>query len=100
VTDSQEFSAEIRRVAGIGGEPPTEEIAAARQRLEQARASGDPAAIEAAAREADSLVETVEGTESPDFGAGAGRPVQPEPSMSELIRAAAFGAVVRGGGVR
>jgi hypothetical protein len=68
--DSMAFSEQIRRAAGIGVEPPTEE-----QRPEP---PGDP-----------------------DFGAGAGqRGVQPEPNMNDLIRAAAFGHVVRGGGAR
>jgi hypothetical protein len=36
-----------------------------------------------------------------DFGAGAGRRAIPvEPTMSDMIRAAAAGAWVRGGGVR
>jgi hypothetical protein len=67
---SMAMSEAIRRAAGIGVEPPTEE--------QKPEPPGDP-----------------------DFGAGAGqRGVQPESDMSAMIRAAAFGHVVRGGGER
>jgi hypothetical protein len=83
------FSEQIRRAAGVGVSP-TGEIAAARERIEKARASGDAAEIEAAITESDRLIEQIEGTArpAPDFAAGAGRPVQSPPSMSDAIRAA------------
>jgi hypothetical protein len=90
--ESMAMSHAIRRAARIGL-TPTDEITAARQRLEAARASDDPAAIEAAVREADEVVSKLEGADAPDFGAGVGRAaVQPTPSMSDAIRASYFGA--------
>jgi protein involved in polysaccharide export with SLBB domain len=83
------MSQAIRRAAGFGS-TPTDEITAARERIEKARASGDAAEIEAAITESDRLIEQIEGTAppAPDFAAGAGRPVQSPPSMSDAMRAA------------
>jgi hypothetical protein len=104
--ESMAFSREIRKAAGVGASAMAagvgasamaETAAAARERIETARASGDPAAIEAATREADEVVAKIEGTAShepePDFGAGAGnrRSVAPEPNMSRLMRQAVYG---------
>jgi hypothetical protein len=92
--DSMAFSEQIRRAAGVGVSP-TGEIAAARERIEKARASGDAAEIEAAITESDRLIEQIEGTArpAPDFAAGAGnrRSVEPEPNMSRLMRQAVYG---------
>jgi hypothetical protein len=60
---------------GVGASP-TDEITAARERLEQARASGDTAAIEQATREADAVVAKIEGRwgrrQHPGVATGAG----------------------------
>jgi hypothetical protein len=80
MSDSQEFSEQIRRAAGFGSAPTDEGTGGS---------------------ESKPGPEESPGTGDVDFGAGAGvRSTQPEPDMSAAIRAAAAGAWVRGGGVR
>jgi hypothetical protein len=97
-----DFNAQIRRAArrGTVTSTPGNEFAEARERLEEAEASGDPAAIRQALDEANALMQRQRREAEPDFGAGA-RPSTPaEPDMNSMIRAAARGWVVRGQGVR